>query len=84
MKKHKAMRTHKNNKAPETRKMWKIPPPWQITDLSVSAEGMKVAVGLLVPIRYQICCLLSKGINLITVPGCRGLKYPNPPRGQIP
>lgn len=53
MKNHKAMCAHKNE-ASETRKMQKIPPPppQQTPDLSASAEGMKVAVGLLLLIQY--------------------------------
>lgn len=77
-KKPEAMRAHENNEAPENRKMQKIPPPppRQTTDLSGSAAGTEVAVGLLLLIRYGICSLPSKGVNLITVSGWGELKYP--------
>lgn len=62
----------------------KISPPQQTTDLSASAEGMKVAVGLLFLIRYGICSLLSKQNNAITVMGWGRLKYPKPTSGGFP
>lgn len=37
MKKQKTLGAHKDNKAPETRERWKIPPPQQTTELSTSA-----------------------------------------------
>lgn len=53
-------------------------PPQQTTDLSASAEGLKVAVGLLFLIRYGICSLLSKQNNSTTVTGWGRLKYLKP------
>lgn len=81
MKNQKMLGIHKDNKAPESRKRQIIPPPQQTTDLSTSAEGLKVAVGLLFLIQYGICSLLSKQNNSITMTGWGRLKYPKSTSG---